>query len=171
MSRTTRRALVIAAIASATALAVPAHSPADFHPVCTGVLTAYASVGLTANEDGTLTASGVVNCPGSRLRIDSLRLGEPQPPPGKAVGNKDPDRGVEAFCKGCVTPLSASKTTRKPREPGVYQVTMLFSAFGPEGKYPTVPRYGRWRWDGAGQPVPVCAPAGAVPAYVGPECA
>lgn len=166
-----RRLLVLLGAALAPLLAAPSLSTADFHPVCTGVATAYASVSLHAHEDGTLTASGVVDCPGSRLRIDSLRLTDPQPPPPKAAKNKDPDKRTEAFCRGCVTPLSASKTTRQPQEPGTYQVTMLFSAFGPEGKFPRVPRYGRWRWDGAGQPVPLCAPAGAIPAYVGPDCA
>lgn len=166
-------------VAAPLALFVAGIGPAraDFHPVCTGVLSAYAGVGLRAEttydyyygEQTTLEYSGVVNCPNATIAITSLTFGPPAPPPST---DPDPLAPPVASCAPSPSPCTASRAVGVTPPPGEYQVTMLFNASRPGCGFATcsstnVPRYGRWRWLGEGQPVPVCVPVGFLPDSLG----
>lgn len=137
---------------------------ADFHPVCAGVVTGYATVGLRSNEDGSeMTFSGHVNCPGAgSIEIQSVTV-DTVPSDGGPLGT------TSATCEDPTGPCSASGTI-DPADTGTYEVEMVFSVFGPDESFTDVSRLGRWEWAGAGQPVPTCVPDGESGMSLGPGC-
>lgn len=149
------------AVGLATVLvAVSVPASADFHPDCTGTVTAYANTDLSYDESaGELVYEGLVNCPETTVEIEHLELARIESTQETlATTSGQP-------CETTLTQQSCSVTDEVAVEPapGQYQVNMTFSTPG----FEDVERLQRWFWTGDGQPVPVCVHTGFFPVSAG----
>lgn len=144
--------------------AVAAPAAADFHPDCEPPLAAYANVWLgdESPDDDTLTYRGGVYCPGANVAITSLVLVDVDT--GTQV-----DAAPSETCQAGVSEPCHTAGSVADLAPGTYNVSMTFDVDNPDTdtSFQDVPRHQHFEWLGAGQPVPVCAHAGAIPASAG----
>lgn len=164
-------ALLTTSLLFAPAPVGPESTNADFHAVCTGMVTAYANVDLSASLDGEqFTYEGIVNCPDTSVTIKQIFLFEVDSYTGEAV-ELDNKTGTE--CSATLTgPCTLTSESGAPG-PGTYEVLMFFDVDDPETSevdYENVERYGRFSWNGIGEPLAECSSLGFFPIYLPDGC-
>lgn len=149
----------------------PETANADFHGVCTGMVTAYANVDLSASLDGEqFTYEGIVNCPDTKVTINKISLFGLDPYTGEAI---ELDNSTGAECSATLTEPCTLSTESAAPGPGTYEVLMFFDVDDPDSSevdFKNVERYGRFSWDGIGKPLTECSSLGFFPVYLPDGC-
>lgn len=164
-ARTTATLTVLGLIAAMAA--IPAPASADFHPVCTGMVTAYANVDLVQDPTtGEMSYSGAVNCPDTVVTIQEVELVH-----HPAMAGPDQLANVTGeACEASLTQPCYPMDGVESAPMGILTVHMTFDVDDPATDgvdFPGIQRNGTWMWFGMGQPVPLCRSLGFVPISVG----
>lgn len=151
----------------------PSPAGADFHGVCTGIVTGFADVDLELGESqdpyqaDPFLYSGLVACPDAVVTITSLRL--------YLISGEEPVLVAETEGEACDAELDdpCSLQDVATSYPGEYEVRMRFDADDPDTPhtdFQDVPRRATFLYLGYGEPLRTCTSTGTQPIYLPPGC-